>query len=112
MHLKNLAHMQSYFSGDLRRSSLEEWIMKLVTDIKLIEKLAAEKEDHNWRFRCFLKGADIDIEELDAIVHKLYNSVVEQIDCQTCGNCCRIMHPILKQSDIKRLASHLSMSQD
>ena len=61
MHLKNLAHMQSYFSGDLRRSSLEEWIMKLVTDIKLIEKLAAEKEDHNWRFRCFLKGADIDI---------------------------------------------------
>ena len=84
--------------------------MSLVTDIKRIEKLAAEKEGANWRFRCFLKGADMESEELDAIVHKLYESVSAQIDCQECGHCCRVMHPILKKRDIERLATCLSMS--
>ena len=86
--------------------------MKLETDIKRIEKLAAEKDDQNWRFRCFLKGADLEIEELDAIVHTLNKEVSAKIDCQSCGNCCRVMHPILKPKDIKRLASHRSVSQD
>jgi Fe-S-cluster containining protein len=85
--------------------------MELKTDIKTIEKLAAEKEDQNWRFRCFVKGSDMEIEQLDAIVHKLNESVSTQIDCQTCGNCCRVVHPILKQKDIERLASHLSLPE-
>ena len=84
--------------------------MSLVTDIKTIEKLAAEKEKANWRFRRFLKRADMESEELDAIVHKLYESVSAQIDCQECGHCCRVMHPILKKRDIERLATCLSMS--
>ena len=67
--------------------------MSLVTDIKTIERLAAEKEGANWRFRCFLKGADMGFEQLDAIVHKLYESVSAQIDFQECGHCCRVMHP-------------------
>ena len=83
--------------------------MRLVTDIKQIEKLAAEKEVQNWRFRCFLKGCGLEVEELDAIVHKLYYAVSAKIDCQTCGHCCRVIHPILNKKDIKRLASHLSM---
>ncbi len=84
--------------------------MKLVTDIKQIEMLAAEKKDQNWRFRCFLKGCELEVEELDAIVHRLNDAISEKIDCQTCGHCCRIIHPILKKKDIKWLASHLSMS--
>ncbi len=83
--------------------------MRLVTDIKQIEKLAAEKEDQNWRFRSFIKGCDLKIEELDAIVHRLNNAVSAKIDCQSCGHCCRVMHPILKKKDIKRLSSHLPM---
>jgi len=86
--------------------------MELVTDIKDIEKFAAEKEDQNWRFRCFVKGSDMEIEELDAIVHKLLDSVSAQIDCQACGNCCRAMHPILKKKDLRQLASHLALSPD
>jgi len=84
--------------------------MSLVIDVKEIKKLAAEREDENWRFRTFLKGFDMD--KLDAIVHRLYEEVASQINCQTCGNCCRVMHPILKQPDVKKLASHLFVSQD
>ena len=84
--------------------------MVIITDIKLIEKLAEERADENWRFRTYLKGYGID--ELDAIVQRLYADVSSQIDCQACGNCCRVMHPILKQNDIIRLSSCLSISQD
>lgn len=84
--------------------------MMIITDLKLIKKIADEREDENWRFRIFLKGYDI--EKLDATVHRLYTDVSSQIDCQTCGNCCRVMRPILKQPDILRLSSHLSISQD
>ncbi len=54
--------------------------MELVIDINEIEKLAAERKDGNWRFRTFLKG--FYMEKLDAIVHRLYEEVVSQIDCQ------------------------------
>ena len=84
--------------------------MRLVTDINDVERLAAENEDQNWRFRCFVKGCDLGLEELDAIVHKLNDTVSAKIDCQSCGNCCRLMHPILKEKDILRLAARLSMS--
>ena len=84
--------------------------MPVITDIKLIEKLAEERADENWRFRTYLKGYGID--ELDAIVQRLYADVSSQIDCQACGNCCRVMHPILKGGDINRLAAHLSVSEN
>jgi len=83
--------------------------MRLETDISTIERLAREREDANWRFRCFLKKCDLDEEELDAIVHDLYRAVSEQIDCLECANCCRVVQPLLKQRDITRLAGALGM---
>jgi len=83
--------------------------MRLITDIETIQKLVAEKEDANWRFRSFLKGADMEFEELDTIVHQLYELVSAQIDCEACGHCCRVMHPILKKQDIERLVARLSL---
>jgi len=84
--------------------------MELIIDIKEIEKLAAEREEENWQFRTFLKG--LAIEELDTLVHRIYEEVASQIDCQACGNCCKNMRPALDQKDMKRLASHFSMSRD
>ena len=84
--------------------------MPVITDIKLIEKLAEERADENWRFRTFLKGYDSN--KLDTAVHRLYAEVAPQIDCQACGNCCRVMHPVLKELDVKRLATHLSVSEN
>ena len=84
--------------------------MGLVTNVKDFEKLAAKKEKENWRFRTFLKGCNLEVEQLDAIVHRLNDMVSAKVDCRSCGNCCRVMRPVLKTKDIKRLADHLSMS--
>jgi Fe-S-cluster containining protein len=83
--------------------------MQYVTDIKTIKTLAAEREDENWRFRSHLKCSDLGGEKIDAIVHELNDRVSSAIDCQSCGNCCRVMHPILEAGDIDRLSAHLSI---
>lgn len=85
--------------------------MKLQTDPKVVAKLAADREDENWRFRSFLKGVDLDIEERDAIVHRHYEEVSSKIDCCACGNCCREMLPVLSTSDVARLAAGLNLSE-
>ncbi len=86
--------------------------MKLQTDPKVVAKLAEEREDENWRFRSFLKGIDLEIEELDAIVHGYYEAVSKQIDCCACGNCCREVLPALIDDDVTRLASGLELSKE
>ena len=78
--------------------------MKVETDLKVIKEEARKKWDENWEFRTFLKGYDIEVEELDAIVHRLYQPVHREIDCTACGNCCREISPILQYKDIERLS--------
>jgi Fe-S-cluster containining protein len=82
----------------------------VITDIELIKKIAKEREDENWRFRSYLKGCDTG--EVDDIIHRLYEEIAPQVDCQACGNCCRVMRPILKDGDVKRLSAHLAISED
>lgn len=80
------------------------------TDIRKIEQQARLKEDENWRFRCYLKASDLPVSRIDALVKKLYQEVSAQIDCTKCGNCCRVIQPLLTDADIKRLAAHLGLS--
>lgn len=91
-------------AADAERSSRKD--MKLQTDPEIVARLAAEREDANWRFRSFLKGVDLKIEELDAIVHEHYQDVASRIDCCACANCCREMVPTLTDEDVSRLATH------
>jgi hypothetical protein len=86
--------------------------MKCETDIKRVRKLAARKEKANWEFRTFLKGVELSIEEMDGIVHRHYDEVRKEVDCRSCGNCCREITPSLSKSDLKRLSSGLHISQD
>lgn len=81
----------------------------MITDISIIEELANKREEENWKFRMFLKGADFSGSRLDTTVHKLFHRISEQIDCRECANCCKICGPVLKGSDIQRLAKHLNM---
>ena len=83
--------------------------MKVVTDLKMIKDAARKKEDENWEFRSFLKGYDIEVEELDAIVHRLFEAVYKEIDCTACGNCCREISPVLEYEDIVRLSRGLGI---
>ena len=85
--------------------------MDVVTDIPKIEALAKEKEEENWGYRAFLKGIDLESEEIDAIGHRIYEEVAKQIDCLQCGHCCRVMTPIIDTEDIKRLAKATGMTE-
>ena len=69
--------------------------------------MAHRKEDESWDFRSFLKGYDIQVEALDAIVHRLFDRVSMEIDCTACGNRCREVSPTLDQEDIERLSHGL-----
>lgn len=84
--------------------------MNIETDINKIKKIGEEKEDENWEFRTFLKNSDISSKKIDSIVHKLYQRISLQIDCKTCGNCCREMLPVLDQWDIKKFSMGLGIT--
>jgi Fe-S-cluster containining protein len=85
--------------------------MKFETSMNRIEKLAAEKEDENWKFRCFLKGwCELSNEEIDELFHRFAEEVTREIDCTQCANCCREVKPLLQARDIERLANFLGMS--
>ena len=85
--------------------------MELQTYPTVVARLGEEREDANWDSRSFLKGVDLDVEELDAIVHRHYEDVSSRIDCCACGNCCREALPVLDVSDVARLASGLNLSE-
>jgi Fe-S-cluster containining protein len=86
--------------------------MRIETDLKRVEALAAKNEDVNWEFRCFLKGSDYSAEEIDAVVHRLFKEVSAKIDCTDCANCCKQISPLLQSKDIGRFIIHLKTSQD
>lgn len=81
--------------------------MKLETDLRKIEKIAKKKDDENWAFRTYLKGNWG--RDIDPIVHRLYEEVSAQIDCTTCGNCCKGMSPVLSAKDIEVFSEGLGM---
>jgi uncharacterized protein len=85
-------------------------VMKLETDLKKIEQLSKQREKANWEFRCFLKQSDYSVKEIDSVVKDLYTEISSQIDCTKCANCCKIIHPVLSEADIKRLARHQGLS--
>lgn len=80
------------------------------TDLDRIRQLAKEKEDENWEFRTFLKWCDIPDEEIDSIVHRLYQEARSKIDCRTCANCCKEMSPSVNREDMEVLSKSLGVS--
>ncbi len=80
-------------------------------DYSDLEKLAAKKEDDNWRFRSFLKFYDDKTEEqIDALVFKITDEVWSGIDCTKCGRCCMKEGPLLSDKDQERLAKGLKIT--
>ena len=78
-----------------------------------IEKLANEKEQENIAFRIFLKSYDgLSDAELDKLVFKITDKVSADIDCTSCGQCCRQLQPLLTPQDEQRLAARLAMTTE
>lgn len=79
-------------------------------NLKKIERMSKIKWDENWEFRTILKGCDIPLEELDSIVHELFDYVSSEIDCTKCANCCKKVSPLLKENDLNKLSENIGMS--
>ena len=81
--------------------------LPLQTNITTIAALAAKRVNENDRFRDFLKQQDSDA--LDAIVFELNDTIAPQIDCTTCGNCCRSFMINVTVEEAENLSTHLQM---
>ena len=53
---------------------------------------------------------DISLKKLDSIIHRLYEQVSDQIDCNQCANFCKEVRPILNRADIKNFSKGLGIS--
>jgi predicted hydrolase (HD superfamily) len=60
--------------------------MDIQGDLRIIDRVAIEKEEENWKFRSFLKQFDYEIDKLDAIEHQITDEVSARIDCTDVGN--------------------------
>ena len=83
--------------------------MRIETDINRIKEIAKIKNQENWEFRSFLKQLDMEIEEIDSIVHEINDDVTAQIDCTKCANCCKLITPELDDEDISKFSVGLKM---
>ncbi len=82
---------------------------ELELNIEKIAKLGKKNEKENLEFRTFLKGHDFD--KVDRIVQRLNNEITSQIDCQTCGNCCKNLRPCVTDSEIINIAQTRYLKQ-
>ena len=48
---------------------------------------------------------------LDKIADEINNEIWKEVDCLSCGNCCKKMTPTFTDKDISRISSHFEMSK-
>ena len=60
--------------------------------------------------RIFTKKNLKRLRKMDCELHALHNQVAEEIDCLQCGNCCKILGPLITDVDTNRMAKALRMT--
>lgn len=81
----------------------------LIQDLEQIASLALEREEENDRFAQQVKANDA--ERMDQMVHELNRRIEKQIDCTTCGNCCKSLMINVSESEADRLSHHLQVAR-
>ena len=59
--------------------------MKLETNLTKIKKIARQRKEENWDFRCYLRELPTTIRKIDETVQTVYGEVCRQIDCTECA---------------------------
>ena len=80
----------------------------MITNLHTIAESAETNTAENLRFKEFLKAYDSD--KIDAVVFTLNELITPQIDCTSCGNCCRSLMINVDADDAERLSGHLKIS--
>jgi len=83
--------------------------LKIITALADIAATAQVKEAENQAFRTFLQSKES--ESIDELVQELDTLITPQIDCTTCGNCCRSLMINVTADEVTRLATHLNKTE-
>ena len=83
---------------------------KLILDLNVIKEEDERNEDENFRFKSFLKMQDE--KRQDKLFHEIYKDVSSQIDCTTCGNCCKEQKPSISDEEILGIIRHLNITEE
>ncbi len=75
--------------------------MEIISNLEIIEQKAKEKENENWEFLSFLKNID-NKNKLVILAQNIYKDIEKQIDCTSCGNCCKNNILVMDENDINR----------
>lgn len=74
-----------------------------------ISKLNEEAKKQKPLWVRYFKKNKKSIEKMDVQIHGLHDQYSAEIDCLSCGNCCRSLGPRITDKDVDRLAKHLRM---
>lgn len=77
----------------------------MLTDLVQIERYGEKNRTENERFRAWLRRRNFAEQTLKAVAQK----VEDQIDCPSCGNCCRVATTQVTDRDVERLAKFIGM---
>ena len=79
--------------------------LNIITNLDIIAQAAQEKEFENQAFKAYLRSHESS--GIDRLVQELDASITPQIDCTSCGNCCRSLMINITTDEVTRLATHL-----
>jgi Fe-S-cluster containining protein len=85
-------------------------VIHIETNLSTITALATEKQSENDAFGSFLKSTS-QPEHIDILVHSLNDAIAPQIDCTTCGNCCKTLMINVTEEEADNLATHLQQTR-
>jgi Fe-S-cluster containining protein len=83
----------------------------LIRELPRIRRYSRHNEAEDMRFRAFVKTRlPLSNAELDAVVRETTDAVWQELDCLTCGNCCRTLQIVVDNADIRRLSTRLGLT--
>jgi len=81
------------------------------TDPEVVAKQAERLGDENWRFRTYVKhGGRVGRGRVNSLARRFGQEAESQMDCLTCGACCRDNTVPVPAAEAKRLAKRLGIS--
>lgn len=82
----------------------------LETNLNVITEFAIQEQQNNDRFIEYLKN--LNSSELDTEVLELEKEITPQIDCKTCGNCCKSLMINVDEDEAKKASIFLNKTRD
>ncbi|WP_207493894.1 YkgJ family cysteine cluster protein [Aridibaculum aurantiacum] len=81
----------------------------LKTDLLFIEQEEENKLAENEAFRFYTRQFDDAF--IDEQVFQIAEEVTQQVDCTSCGNCCRSLMINVEEPELDRIANHLQVDK-